>query len=164
MNGVDAALVVVLVGCALRGWWRGFFRECFGLLALVVGISAALRFGVGGEAALQPHLRLPAPVAAGIAFVAIFVVVHAVINVVGVLLSRLTTTATRGTINGVGGALLGAGKGAVVLAFLLLFLHLFPVVSAIDPRVMGSSFGRSLVGIASNAIRIGAQADSPNRT
>ena len=164
MNGVDVALIVVLAGCALRGWWRGFFRECFGLLGLVLGISAALRLTAGGEAALQPHLRLPAPVAAGVAFVAIFVVVHAVINVVGVLLSRLTRTAAQGTINGVGGALLGAGKGAVVLAFLLLFLHLFPVVSAIDPQVMGSNFGRSLVGVASNAIRIGVQADSANRT
>jgi uncharacterized membrane protein required for colicin V production len=164
MNAVDVALVVVLAGCALRGWWRGFFRECFGLLALIAGISAALRFAAGGEAALQPHLRLPAPVASGIAFLAIFVVVHAVVNVVGVLLNRMTATAALGAINGVAGALLGAGKGALVLAFLLLFLHLFPVVSAIDPQVMGSGFGRSLVGAASSAIRIGAQPDAANRT
>lgn len=164
MNGVDVALVVVLAGCALRGWWRGFFRECFGLLALVVAVTASLRFTAGGEAALQPHLRLPAPIGAGVAFVAIFVAVHAVINIVGVLLSRLTQSVSLGAINGVGGALLGAGKGAVVLAFLLLFLHLFPVISMLDPQVMGSSIARPLMGVASNAIRIGSQADSANRT
>ena len=164
MNGVDVVLVVVLAGCALRGWWRGFFRECFGFLALVIGIAAALRFSAGGETVLGSHLRAPAPVASGIAFVAIFVVVHATINVVGVLLSRLTGATALGTLNGVGGALLGAGKGVVVLAFLLLFLHLFQVVSVVDPKVMGSNFGRSLVGVASNAIRIGAQTDSANRT
>jgi uncharacterized membrane protein required for colicin V production len=164
MNGVDLVLVVVLAGCAVRGWWRGFVRECFGLLALVVGISVALRCTAGGEAVLQPHLRLPAPIGSGIAFVAIFAVVHAALNVTGVLLSRLTATAVLGTVNGIGGALLGAGKGAVVLAFLLLFFHLFPVVAAIDPQVMGSRIGRPLLGVASNAIRIGVPADAANRT
>ena len=164
MNGVDVALIAALAGCALRGWWRGFFRECFGLFALVVGISTALRFAASGEAVLQPHLRLPPSVASGLAFVSIFVGVHAAINVAGAVLNRLMGTATRRTVNGVGGALLGAAKGAVVLAFLLLFLHLFPPTSAVDPQVMGSSFARSLVGVASNAIRIGGATDSANRT
>lgn len=164
MNGVDVVLVVLLAGCALRGWWRGFFRECFGLLALIVGIAAALRFTAGGEAALQPHLHLPAPVGAGVTFVTIFVGVHGLINLLGVLLSRLTHTAALSALSGVGGALLGMGKGAVVLAFLLLFLHLFAVVSALDPQLMGSRIGRPLVGAAGNAIRIGAQADAASRT
>jgi membrane protein required for colicin V production len=164
MNGVDVALVVVLAACALRGWWRGFFRECFGLLALIVGVAAALRFTAGGEAALQPHLRLPSPVGAGVAFVVIFVVVHGLMNAAGVLLSRLTQTGASGAINGAGGAVLGAGKGAVVVAFLLLFLHLFPLVSTLDPHVMGSAIGRPLVGAASSAIRIGTPTDSASRT
>jgi membrane protein required for colicin V production len=164
MNGVDVVLVVVLAGCALRGWWRGFFRECFGLLGLIVGVAAALRLTAGGEAALQSHLRLPAPAGTGVAFVGIFVVASGTLNVVGVLLSRVVQTGALGAMNGVGGALLGAGKGAVILAFLLLFLHLFPIVSSLDQRVMGSSIARPLVRVASNAIRIGAQADSANRT
>jgi membrane protein required for colicin V production len=164
MNGVDVALVVVLGGCALRGWWRGFFRECFGVVALAAGVAAALRFTAGGEAALQLHLRLPPPVGAGVAFVAIFVIVHGLINVVGVLVSRLTHTAALGVLNGIGGALLGMAKGTVVLAFLLLFLHLFPLVSGVDSQVMGSSIARPLVAVAGNTIRIGAPADPAKRT
>lgn len=164
MNGVDVALVVVLAGCALRGWWRGFFRECSGLVALILGVAAALRFTAGGEAALEPHVRLPAPIGGGIAFVGIFVVVHGLINVVGVLLDRVMRTGALGGLNAVGGAAFGVAKGAVVLAFLLLFLHLFPIVSAVDPQLMGSSIGRPLVAVASNALRIGGHADSVNRT
>jgi len=164
MNGVDVVLVVVLAGCALRGWWRGFFRECFGVVALVVGVAAALRFTAGGEAALQPYLRLPSPVGAGVAFVAIFTIIHGLINVVGMVVSRLTHTTVPGVLNGIGGALLGVAKGAVVLAFLLLFLHLFPVVSSFDPQIIGSSIARPLVGVAGNAIRIGTAADSASRT
>jgi len=164
MNGVDVGLVVVLAGCALRGWWRGFFRESFGVVALVVGVAAALRFTATGEVALQPHLRLPSPVGAGVAFVATFVAVHGVINVVGVLVSRLMDTAALGVLNGIGGALLGVTKGTLVLAFLLLFLHLFPLVSGFDPQVMGSSIARPLISVAGNAIRVGTSADSANRT
>jgi membrane protein required for colicin V production len=164
MNVVDVALVVVLTGCALRGWWRGFFRESCGLVALVFGVVAALRFAAGGEAALESYLRLPAPVGAGVAFVGIFVVVHGLINVTGVLLSRAMHTTALGALNVVGGAAFGVAKGAVVLAFLLLFLHLFGIVSALDPQLMSSSIGRPLVAAASNAIRIGAHVDSANRT
>ncbi|HVO26698.1 MAG TPA: CvpA family protein [Candidatus Margulisiibacteriota bacterium] len=164
MNVVDVVLLVVLTGCALRGWWRGFFRECCGLLALIVGVAAALRFTAGGEAALEPHVRLPAPVGVGVAFVGIFVVVHGLINVVGALLDRLMHTTVLGAINAVGGAAFGVAKGAVVLAFLLLFLHLFPIISALDPQVMGSSIGRPLVAVASNAIRIGTHTEAANRT
>lgn len=163
MNGVDLALAAILGACAVRGWWRGFLRECFGLLALIVGVAAALRFAAAGEAVLQPSLRLPVPVSAGVAFVLIFVASNCLINGVGVLLSRLTRTAVLGTVNGVGGAFLGAGKGAVVLAFLLLFFHLFPLAPALDLHIMGSSLGRPLVGAASNAIRIGSQAGSASR-
>jgi uncharacterized membrane protein required for colicin V production len=129
-----------------------------------VGVVAALRFTSSGEVALQSHLRLPIPAGDGVAFVAIFVVANALLNVVGALLSRLVHTGPLGVIDGVGGALFSAGKGAVVLAFLLLFLHLFPVVSSLDPHLMGSSIGRSLVSGASNAIRIGAPIDPANRT
>ncbi len=164
MNVVDVALVVVLTGCALRGWWRGFFRECCGLAALVFGVVAALRFAAGGAAALEPYVRLPAPVGLGVAFVGIFVVVHGLFNVAGVLFGRVMHTTAPGAINAAGGAAFGVAKGAVVLGFVLLFLHLFPIVSALDPQLMSSSIGRPLVAAASNAIRIGAHVESVNRT
>ena len=163
MNGVDIVLVVILAGCAVRGWWRGLFRECFGLIALVVGVAAALRLSGAVEAALQPRFHVPAPVAAGVAFVSVFVVVHGTINVVGMLLSRLAARTSLGVVNSTSGAVLGAAKGGVVLAFVLLFLHLFPVTSLLDPKLMASSIGRSLVAVASNAIRVGATADSASR-
>ena len=164
MNGVDIVLVVMLTGCAVRGWWRGFFRECIGLIALVVGVAAALRLSGAVEAVLQPRLHVPAPVAAGVAFVSIFVVVHGTINVVGMLLGRLAARTALGVVDSASGAVLGAAKGGVVLAFVLLFLHLFPIASTLDPKLMASSIGRSLVAVASNAIRVGATADSARRT
>ncbi len=164
MNGVDLALVILLAACALRGWWRGFFRECFGFLALISAAAAALRLAGVGEVVLEPHLRLPSPVRAGVAFVVVFVAVHAVVSVVGVLLDRLARTTPLGGVNSFAGALFGAGKAAVVLAFVLLFLHLFPLISALDPPIMSSTLGRPLVAAAGNVIRIGTQPGSASHT
>ena len=41
MNGIDVALVVLLLVCGLRGSWRGIFRESFGFAGLVLGLLAA---------------------------------------------------------------------------------------------------------------------------
>ncbi len=157
MNGVDLALGILLSVCALRGYWRGFFRETFGLLALIGGVAAAVECAPLGAPMLQQYVRLPAAVDAGLAFVAIFVIVHTGINLVGVLLDRLTGALFLRGLNRLGGAVLGAGKGAAVLGLVLLFLHLFPVVPELDGQIMSSTIGRPLVSAAGNVIRLSLQ-------
>lgn len=160
MNGVDVAIAAALVVSALRGYWRGFVRETFALIALIGGVVLALRLASVGEGLVQAYVPLPSVVAAGAAFVAIFVVVHVSVNLVGVLLSRLARSPVLRVVNGAGGAVLGAGKGATVIAFLLLFLHLFPFVPALDSHIMASTVGRPLVAAASNLLRVGAPTGS----
>jgi membrane protein required for colicin V production len=158
MNSVDLASAVVLAVSIARGYWRGFFRECFGLLALISGIVAAVQFTGLGVTVLQEHLRLPEPLETGIAFVVIFALVDTLVNLVGVGLDRLTATGFLRPISRIAGAAFGLGKGVAVLAFVLLFLHLFPLVPTLDGSIMSSKIGRSLVGAASDVVRFGLQA------
>ncbi len=157
MNGVDLALGILLSICALRGYWRGFFRETFGLLALIGGVAAAVELAPLGTAMLQQYLHLPSAVDAGLAFIGIFVVVHTGINLIGVLLDRLTRALFLRGLNRLGGAVLGAGKGAAVLGLVLLFLHLFPLIPELDGQIMSSAIGRPLVSAAGNVIRLSLQ-------
>ncbi len=161
MNGVDLALGILLSVCALRGFWRGFFRETFGLLALIGGVAAAVQLAPFGSVILQRYTQLPAAVDAGLAFVAIFVIVHTAVNLIGVLLDRLTGALFLRGLNRLGGALLGAGKGAAVLGLVLLFLHLFPVIPELDGQIMNSAIGRPLVSVAGNVIRLSLQSARP---
>ncbi|MFQ5666473.1 MAG: CvpA family protein [Candidatus Binatia bacterium] len=167
MTSIDAALAVVLVLCALRGYWRGFLREFFGLLGLVGGVAAAFQFTAAGVAMLRVYATLPAPLLTGAVFVVIFVVFHAGLNLVGVLLNHLARTPLLHAVNGLAGAVVGAGKGAAVLALVLLFLHLFPFAPALDARIMTSTIGRPLVNVAGDVIRAGSRAtrrpDSPSQ-
>lgn len=168
MNGVDLALGLLLAVCALRGYWRGFLRESFGLLALIVGIAAAIRFAAIAAVVVQRYVGLPAAVDAGLAFVTIFVIVHTVINLIGVLLDRLTGALFLRGINRLAGAAFGAGKAAAVLALILLFFHLFPVIPELDGQIMSSSIGRPLVSVAGDVVRRGllstAQQDTGDET
>lgn len=157
MNGIDLALLVVLALCAVRGYWRGFFREVFGILGLVGGIAAAVEFATPAAGVLQQHLKLPTPLDLGIAFVVIFAVVHVGVNVIGALLDRLAGALFLRSVSRLAGAAVAAAKGAVVLAFVLLFLHLFPVFPALDQPIMNSAIGRPLVAAASTVVRMGAQ-------
>jgi len=168
MNRVDLALALLLAVCALRGYWRGLFRECFGLLALLAGVTAAFEFTALGSGWLQQYLRLPTPLQTGASFVVIFVLVHTTVNLLGVLVDRLASALLLGGINGLAGAVLGASKGVAVLAFVLLFLHLFPIFPILDGDIMRSTIGRPLVTAASNLIRLSsqtaAQPDAPSKT
>ncbi len=168
MNGVDVVLVFLLAVYALRGYWRGFLREAFGLFALAGGIWAAFRFAAAAVVVVPQHLRLPAPVQAGVAFVVVFAVIHTAMNLVGVLLDRLRRTTLVGGVNRMAGVALGAGKGAAILAFVLLFLHLFSLSSNLDGHIMSSRMGPPLVNAAAKVVRLGLpttpQSDSPNKT
>ncbi len=164
MNAVDLALVFLLLAWALRGYWRGFFRESFGLIALVGGIAMAIRLAAIGASVLQQRLRIPPPVDAGVAFVAIFVIVHTLVNLIGVLLDRLAGALFLRGINRLAGAAFGAGKGAAILGLLLLFLHLFPFVPELDGQIMHSVIGRPLVNAAGDAVRFALQAAAQSET
>lgn len=152
MNGVDLALIVILVAFALRGYWRGFFRESFGLVALVAGVAGALQFSTMTTAMLQERVPLPPAVQTGVAFVGIFVVGYTVVNLIGVILDRLAGASRLWLINRLAGTVLGIAKGSVVLAVGLLFVHLLPLVPKADVLIMASVLGRPMVTVAGDVL------------
>jgi membrane protein required for colicin V production len=153
MNAVDGALLVLLALFALRGFWRGFFRESFGLVALVVGIGGALRYTETLASILSARFELPGSTSAPIAFVGIFMACHTVLNLFGFVLDRTMGTGFSRGLNRMVGALFGVGKGAAILAFALLFLRLFPVLESVDRQIMSSRVARPLASAAGTAIR-----------
>ena len=167
MNVVDAVLIVILAAFALRGYWRGFFREAFGVLALVAGVAAAVQWSAAAAVLVEEHIPVPPIAYAGVAFVGIFVVVYSVVNVLGVVLHRLAGGSRWLSVARAGGVVLGLAKGGVVLAVVLLFLHLLPVVPEANVHLRGSKIARPLVTAASNVLRAGVggvQAEAPSRS
>lgn len=163
MNAVDIVLVAVFALCAIRGYWRGFFREFFALLGLAVGGLAAVRLTPNGVEFLEPYLALPEPIVAGVAFAGIFVIVHTMVNIVGLLFDRLAKAIFLSGINRLAGAVFAAGKGAVVMALVLFGLHLVQRFPELDQQIMSSTIGRPLVQAAGELIEA-AQAEAQGET
>ena len=159
MNPVDLAVGFTLGIFALRGYWRGFFRESFGVLALLGGLAAAMRLSPGLSQRLEPYAALPV-VREGTAFVGTFVATYCVTTLIGYALHRLAGGAAYGLANRLAGVAVGAGKGGALLAFVLLFLHLFPLIGTLDTRLMESHLAPPLIAAASNVIRFGVGSDS----
>ena len=155
MSSIDIALIVLLVLATLRGLWRGLIRECFGLLALMGGLVAALKFSNIGAAIVGGSTGLPPATVAAIAFVGIFMLVHGGVSLVGFGLDRVTGTTVR-SFSRLAGAVFGLFKGGMLLAFVLLFLDLFPVVPEIKPQLRESQLARPLVSLAETIVRVGA--------
>jgi membrane protein required for colicin V production len=156
-QSVDLSLAFLLAITALRGFWRGFLRESFGLLALVAGAAAAFQFSALAAAAMQQHVRLPAAAQTGAAFVVIFAVVHTVVNGAGAFFDRAAGESSLRSLNRIAGAAVGVGKGAAVTSVVLLFLHLFPFAPVLDEHIMASTIGRPLVSLAGSLVRFGQE-------
>lgn len=156
MNAIDIGLVVVLLLCALRGSWRGLFREVFGFAALLGGLLAALR-AAGPAAAwlgsVAPVADLNPTAVLGAGFVGVFLVVSAAVNLVGVAADQVFGRGALRIPSRAIGALFAAGKGAAVAACALLFLQLFPVVKGLDRTILDSRLARPLVSAAEATLR-----------
>ncbi|MBI4516097.1 MAG: CvpA family protein [Deltaproteobacteria bacterium] len=153
MNSVDLVLAIVLAGFGLRGLWRGFLRESFGLLALFGALAVAFRFAAVAAAAIEPYSTLPL-LREGVGFVGVFVATHALVTLTGVVLDRLAGPAFGG-LRAVAGAAVGIGKGGALAAFVLLFLHLFPLLPQLEGRLLASRLAPPLIVAAGQVIRFG---------
>jgi membrane protein required for colicin V production len=151
---VDLAVAGFVLLAALRGWWRGFFRELFGLVGLAVGFYVAAKYTPVVSPWFAERVTGPEALRDGIAFVSLFVAANLATNIVGFILDRVAAAFLLGGVNRAAGAVFGAGKAVAVAAVVLLFVHLFPPLGTLDEQVMASPLGRSLVETAGDVLRV----------
>jgi membrane protein required for colicin V production len=129
VNWVDLILLCVFALFGLRGFFRGFFREVFSLVALVAGFMVAVAYDQEIATFVSRHWSMPPLLLKGVSFVAIFFVVYFLLNLAGWLLHRSEKLLFLKTLNRTGGIALGLGKGAAFAAmgiFLLMSTALLP--------------------------------------
>ncbi len=114
MNIVDAVLAAVLCVFAVRGYFKGLFREVFALLGLSVGFIVSLRYyeQVSLRVDFWPYSPLILQV---IVFVLLFFLVYIAFNWVGLMLHRSSGLLFLSGFNRLGGLLVGGSKGAFFL-------------------------------------------------
>lgn len=132
-------MAVVLIGFAIRGLMKGFFRELFSLVGLFVGLwIALLQFVPVGEW-LRDKLPLTDPLPYHIAFLAIFMGVSIIAGMMGFMLHKIAKIFLIGWLDAVGGLGFGCVKGVMVLTVLLFLVGHLPLSEPATSQLRNST-------------------------
>jgi membrane protein required for colicin V production len=138
VNWVDLIIAVVLVGFAIRGLIRGFFRELLALVGLFLGLWVALlKFVPLGEW-LQRQTPLTDPLPFHVAFLAIFFGVSLLANITGFFLQKVAKGLLMGWLDAVTGLGFGVVKGVMVLSVLLFLVAYLPLPETVRAQLQSS--------------------------
>jgi membrane protein required for colicin V production len=152
MTRVDVLLAVVLLLFALRGLWRGFLREVFGLAGLLAGAVAAATWStaLGDEIAARFHVAPSlAELAAG-ALLLTGVVLAA--SLAGRLARRVARAIWLGPVDRGLGAVFGLAKGAALVGLGLVALQRLAPGSSTAQLTADSELAHPLVDIADRLV------------
>ncbi len=156
MNTVDLILIAALSLFALRGYFKGLFREIFSLVGLVAGFLLAARYDERLAAWLAESWKTSFIFLRAASFVAIFFLVSLAFNLIGWLLHRSAGVLFLQGINRIGGVLVGAGKGAALIGLAVLFLVSTPLMPRRAQATLGHSYlGSSFQHLAQQLIALG---------
>jgi membrane protein required for colicin V production len=129
MNGLDLAILLILVLFLVKGLWKGLIRQLCSLAGIILGIFLSWGFStiLGPELARLSgwSLRVSIVVVGAMLFFAGILAFF----VLGFYLGKLATQPVLAVLNRFGGALFGTIEGVVILAVLIYLLTLWPMVA-----------------------------------
>ncbi|MBN2467232.1 MAG: CvpA family protein [Deltaproteobacteria bacterium] len=121
MNSLDIVILIILLVSFVYSLFRGFVREVFSLLALIVGFLAAVRLYHFPAALLGKTLDNPI-IAGVLGFILTFIAVSVAISLMGRLVRKFVATIKLESIDRMLGALFGLVKGTFLVIILILML------------------------------------------
>ncbi len=141
MNYLDVTIIIILGASVIYSIIKGFIRDAFSLLAVILGIVAALLFYPAGARMLAGLITNP-QIANIVSFALIFLAVSIVVSLLGMLVSKMIKTADLSFYDRVAGGAFGLLKGYILVAVLVIVVTtLFPAsirTSKIAPYIVRS--------------------------
>lgn len=125
MNIIDIILIVPIVWFAYQGFRKGFIIELASLVALILGIYAALYFSGYASDFLKNNLNLSGEYLPVLSFILTLVVVVVFVYMIGKILEKFIDIIALGFLNKLAGIFFGVLKGAVIISIVLLIINHF---------------------------------------
>jgi membrane protein required for colicin V production len=122
MNTFDIAVVVVVGGLTVLGFFKGLVKQLVALAGVVAGYMMAMRFY---EPASHYLTSFRPGTARVISFIAIFAVCIFCAYIIGELVGKLFGISGLGFLNRIGGGLVGFLKGSVIVSLVVMVLVAF---------------------------------------
>lgn len=125
MNFLDIIFVIPIVWFAYQGFKRGLIIELSSLLALILGIYAALYFSGYAADFLINNMDLNSKYVPVASFVLTFIAVVIIVYFIGKVLEKIVNMVALGFLNKLAGSFFGILKAVVVLSIALLIINQF---------------------------------------
>lgn len=148
MNFIDIILILPIIWFAYAGFKRGLIIELASLLALILGIYAALHFSDFVEEILQNVINMGPRYREIVAFIITFLVVIVVVHLIGKILEKIINLIFLGFLNKMAGGLFGILKGVVILSIILVIINQFDDTFISQEKKEGSIFYKPIASIA----------------
>ncbi|MEI7498970.1 MAG: CvpA family protein [Bacteroidota bacterium] len=128
MNFIDYIIIILAALFVINGYRKGMIISLATLVALFLGIYAAVYFSNFLDATLMEHLRPSRKWLPILSFSITFILVVISVMVVAKLMEKLIDVVGLGFFNHLGGAVLGLVKGVILISILLF------IVINVDPK------------------------------
>ena len=148
MNIIDIILIVPIAWFAYKGFKRGFVIELTSLVALVLGIYAALYFSGYAATFLIENIHLDAKYISVGSFIVTFIVVVFLVYWLGKILEKVINIVALGFVNKMAGGIFGLLKAAVFLSIVILLVNRFNDELISTDKKEGSMLYTPVEGIA----------------
>jgi membrane protein required for colicin V production len=118
---IDIIFIILVLVAVFKGLRRGLIVAIFSMLALVIGLAAALKLSAVTALYLNDTIHVSAKWLPVLAFLLVFVVVVLLVRWTAALIEKATTFAMLGWINKLAGVLLYAALYITIFSVLLFY-------------------------------------------
>ena len=125
MNIIDIIFIIPIIWFAYQGFKRGLIIELASLLALILGIYAALYFSGYAANFLINNFNIGPKYISVTSFILTFIAVVVIVFFIGKILEKLVNIVALGFLNKLAGGVFGIIKAVVVVSIILLIINHF---------------------------------------
>ena len=148
MNQLDVIILICVGFFIVKGLFRGFFDEVFGLLGLLVALILATKFTSDLAILVNKILHISGTMATLLGFILIFFGVVVAFQLVVHIFQKIFQYSMLSWLEKLAGGVVGLFKGATIVSLILIFLSLLPFRDSLLPGADESSFYKPARGFA----------------
>jgi len=123
MNYIDVIILAILVLSAIMGFWKGFIRQLFGIIALFLGLYCAFHFSGFVASFISKWMDTNETAVNIISFAIIFIGVVVAVVFAGTIAEKLMKVITLGLFNRLIGLLFSVVKSLFILSVFIWLLQ-----------------------------------------
>jgi len=125
LSTIDIVIIVLIGISAIHGLFKGLIMSAASLIALIVGVWAALKFSYLTGAKLEEWFTLNAKITTVVAFTLTFVLAVFGVHLLGKILSSAVNCVSLGWLDKILGLLFGALKCVLLISIVISILESF---------------------------------------